>query len=406
MNGGFAAKNLGRIAAIVLLASATGACSAVPDWMDPFGDDSDTTTSDAAPPPDQTADSSTPDLAAIPDKPTTGSTPDSQKQVADSLAADRSQAKYSGDALRGDATTAAPPPAPAAAVDTNMPANADSTKPASDAATNPAPADTPSAPADTTTAAQPAPVATANTATQVGEAETPPPAAAAHAVASSALPPPSSTTTTTTTTTTAMAAPPSGRMPAVPSGSMGRGVPGAQSPVMTDAQLGFQRSSAPPLDASVSEFVPPAILNRYRQTSGGIAVASTGSRASVAPYAGASGAANAIVFFKGDTTILSAAGKMQVRAAAESFRSSGSMGHIRVIGHASAPSSRLTHERGQVLVFEKSQQRANSVAQELIRDGVPADRVLVEAVGDSQPVYGAAPRGDDSNRSAEIFLQS
>ena len=176
---------------------------------------------------------------------------------------------------------------------------------------------------------------------------------------------------------------------------------------MTDAQLGFQRSSAPPLDPSVSEFVPPSILNRYRQTSGGIAVASTGGRSAVAPaYAGASGGANAIVFFKGDTTILSAAGKMQVRAAAESFRSSGGMGHIRVIGHASAPSSRLTHERGQVLMFEKSQQRANSVAQELIRDGVPPDRVLVEAVGDSQPVYGGAPGGGDSNHSAEIFLQS
>jgi outer membrane protein OmpA-like peptidoglycan-associated protein len=174
---------------------------------------------------------------------------------------------------------------------------------------------------------------------------------------------------------------------------------------MTDSQLGFQRSSAPPLDASVSEFVPPAILNRYRQTSGNVAVASTGGRSAVAPYAGASGTANAIVFFKGDTTILSASAKMQVRAAAESFRSSGGMGHIRIIGHASAPSARLSHERGQVSVFEKSQQRANSVAQELIRDGVPADRVLVEAVGDSQPVYGAA-RGGDSNRSAEIFLQS
>jgi outer membrane protein OmpA-like peptidoglycan-associated protein len=177
---------------------------------------------------------------------------------------------------------------------------------------------------------------------------------------------------------------------------------------MTDAQLGFQRSSAPPLDASVAEFVPPSILNRYRQTSGRVALASAAvpGRTMAPSYAGASGTANAIVFFKGDTTILSAAGKKQVRAAAESFRASGGAGHIRIIGHASAPSGRLTHERGQVLVFEKSQQRANSVAQELIRDGVPPDRVLVEAAGDSQPVYGAAPGGGDSNRSAEIFLQS
>jgi outer membrane protein OmpA-like peptidoglycan-associated protein len=63
-------------------------------------------------------------------------------------------------------------------------------------------------------------------------------------------------------------------------------------------------------------------------------------------------------------------------------------------------------ERHLVVIFEKSQQRANSVAQELIRDGVPADKVLVEAVGDSQPVYyESMPKGEDGNRRAEIFLQ-
>ena len=58
------------------------------------------------------------------------------------------------------------------------------------------------------------------------------------------------------------------------------------------------------------------------------------------------------------------------------------------------------------IIFEKSQQRANAVAQELIREGVPADKVLVEAVGDSQPVYyESMPKGEDGNRRAEIFLQ-
>jgi flagellar motor protein MotB len=43
----------------------------------------------------------------------------------------------------------------------------------------------------------------------------------------------------------------------------------------------------------------------------------------------------------------------------------------------------------------------------MIRDGVPANRVLVEAVGDSQPVYyESMPKGEDGNRRAEIFLQS
>jgi len=44
--------------------------------------------------------------------------------------------------------------------------------------------------------------------------------------------------------------------------------------------------------------------------------------------------------------------------------------------------------------------------QELIRDGVPASKVLMEAVGDSQPVYyESMPKGEDGNRRAEIFLQ-
>ena len=39
------------------------------------------------------------------------------------------------------------------------------------------------------------------------------------------------------------------------------------------------------------------------------------------------------------------------------------------------------------MIFEKSQQRANAVAQELIRQGVLADHLQIDAVGDSQPVY-------------------
>ena len=39
------------------------------------------------------------------------------------------------------------------------------------------------------------------------------------------------------------------------------------------------------------------------------------------------------------------------------------------------------------------------MANEIIRDGVPASRVLVEAVGDSQPVfYESMPQGEDGNR--------
>jgi len=38
---------------------------------------------------------------------------------------------------------------------------------------------------------------------------------------------------------------------------------------------------------------------------------------------------------------------------------------------------------------------------------VPGDHVLIEAVGDSEPVYyESMPQGEEGNRRAEIFLQS
>ena len=63
-------------------------------------------------------------------------------------------------------------------------------------------------------------------------------------------------------------------------------------------------------------------------------------------------------------------------------------------------------EKHLMTIFAKSQARANSVAHEIIREGVPASHVLVEAVGDSQPVYyESMPQGEAGNRRAEIFLQ-
>jgi len=63
-------------------------------------------------------------------------------------------------------------------------------------------------------------------------------------------------------------------------------------------------------------------------------------------------------------------------------------------------------EKHLMTIFAKSQARANGVARELIREGVPASHVLVEAVGDSQPVYyESMPQGEAGNRRAEIFIQ-
>jgi outer membrane protein OmpA-like peptidoglycan-associated protein len=77
------------------------------------------------------------------------------------------------------------------------------------------------------------------------------------------------------------------------------------------------------------------------------------------------------------------------------------------VGHASSRTANMPVEKHLEVIFQKSQARANAVAQELIHEGVPAARVLIDAVGDSQPVYyESMPQGEEGNRRAEIFVQS
>jgi outer membrane protein OmpA-like peptidoglycan-associated protein len=210
-----------------------------------------------------------------------------------------------------------------------------------------------------------------------------------------------------------------------------------------DASLGFRPSSAPPLDRSVSQFVAPSIMARYQQTAsisgGSPAVPATGtayasnSRRSrnmgmggpekmsgavvanfdalqggaVAPSVYAAGGTAAIVFFAHDTTVLSGEAKAQVREAARAFMARGGQGYVRVVGHASSGASSLTGERQLVSNFEHSQARATAVARALIAQGVPADKVLVQAVGDDGSGYSVtAPAGEDGGRRADIIFES
>ena len=435
---GGVSKGLVQIAAIVMLGAALSACSTVPGWVDPTtwigGDDSsDTASDDQGLPADQSADadqqtdqgsdqtpdqqiddqggdSSQPGLAAIPDRPAPSSTPQERQQVADSLAADRSRQRYSGEQLRGDSQSTAPPPQQEAP---------QPQQPAQVATATLAPVQT----ASTQTASTPAASAPVQTGTQMAAVASAP----AAKYAPSAPAPVYST---------------SGGEPAVPATSTGIVSAG---PPTTDEQLGFQPSKAPPLDPAVAQFVPPSILARYQQTATvdpGTAIAAPASPA--VPAVGAaeggmggpeamSGAVVAnldaiqsqpagaqesayadlaglppsqVVFFPHDTTVLNAEARRLVRAAADAYRSKGASGYVRVVGHSSSRTANMPLARHLAYNFERSQARATAVAKELIRDGVPAEKVLVEAVGDSQPVYyESMPQGEEGNRRAEIFIQ-
>ena len=390
-----------RLAAVLAFALSTSACSTIDSaYDDVMGPSAPETTADSSGfPPDAAptpTDGTAPDLASVPDKPTGTTTPDDQREVADSLAADRARSNYSSDALRGGTEAAAPPPGAAPEPGTAV---ADNTPP----------------PASTDSSAPP-PAAIDNT---------PPQSAPTTAVA--ALP----------------SAPPPGSQPAVPANG---GIPGSQPMATSDASLGFKPSTAPALDSSISQFVAQPIIARYQQTAanagmathpiaplpGGNGVAAVAPRrggpamggpeamtgsvvanfdainaASPSVYANAGGMPpTAVVMFPGDGTALSAAGRAQVRAAVSAFQQRGGTGFIKVIGHSSSRTGNMPVEKHLVAIFAKSQARAQAVANEIIREGVPASRVLVEAVGDSQPVYyESMPQGEDGNRRAEIFIQ-
>jgi outer membrane protein OmpA-like peptidoglycan-associated protein len=379
-----------RLAVLAMVGFGASACSSIPDWVDPTnwgGGPSDT----------EQAAGETPDLATLPDRPTGTTSATDQQEVSQSLDADRTRAKYSADALRGGTEAEAAPPPPASA-----PSQVAAAQPPAPPPPAPAPAPAVSPDADTVTVPQgnAAPTAAAPPSSAPEAAPLPPaPAPAMEApppAAQSTMPPP----------TAPMASPPPARTQVA-------------SVDPSDAALGFRPSTAPPLDPSVGQFVPAPIISRYQQTSSSrvasvasarsAAVASMG--ASSAPpsvYASATGTQpSSVVYFPGDGTLLNAEGRAQVRATAKAFKQAGGQGYIRVVGHASSRTSNMPVEKHLEVIFDKSQDRANAVAKEMIRDGVPANRVLVEAVGDSQPVYyESMPKGEDGNRRAEIFLQS
>jgi outer membrane protein OmpA-like peptidoglycan-associated protein len=436
------ARPLAMATIVLTLGLGLSGCETMSD-LDPTGLLSD----DSAPLPDTQfptdsaqqaeadANASTPDLAAIPTRPPVSSA-STQADTTQQVAAAGAQAQYSADALRAGTEAAAPPPVASDAAAQKQ-AIAAAAQPRSAALDAP-----PTTNDDVPPTAGPAPTAASQ------PAAAPPPSAAPPVQVASAAPPPSATPQAAppqaapeaapapAPVRSAAIAPPPGAEPAVPMTA------GTRTAMMnpTDAQLGFKPSSAPPLNASISQWVAPPILAHYRQTASIAGTAGTGTPA--VPAVPASGGrrgmggpsmsgdviANldavpgtpagmaasmnggvpptAIIYFTGDGTALPASARAQVRDAVAAFQASGGAGSIKVVGHASSRTANMPVERHLEVIFQKSQARANAVAQALIRAGVPASKVQIEAVGDSQPVYyESMPKGEDGNRRAEIFVQ-
>ena len=77
---------------------------------------------------------------------------------------------------------------------------------------------------------------------------------------------------------------------------------------------------------------------------------------------------------------------------------------VRVVGHASGgDGGRAGNRTGN---FAISQARADAAAAQLAAAGLPADRIVVEAKGDSEPVYRESnATGAAGNRRVDVFMQ-
>lgn len=419
-----------RLTAIAVLAAGAGACSTVSS-LNPWSSDSSTaprdySSVDAQADAAATADNTSyPNVASVPDKPTPNSTAEERQQISDSLVADRGRAQYSADVLRGGTEPAAAPPPPA------PPRDLAAVQPATSPDDSAADSSDDSESADATAEAAP-------------PAPTPQPA-----------PPPRQVTAVSPSVTT-----PASAEPAVPVVRAPGAIPGAQPAIPADAPLAFKPSAAPPLDSSVSQFVPASVIARYEATQAaaasvtmpstatkkvkvtpaappkpattdgdqssistgggsvfvnldamgtGAGVTKTSASAGVlqtAVYRAPGITPAAVVFFPGGGHTVDGKGGLQIRAAADAYKAGGGQGYIRVVGHSSSRTPDMPLADHIAYVFRQSQDRAKAVAQALVKAGVPAQSVIVEAVGDTQPVYyESMPKGEDGNRRVEVFIE-
>lgn len=109
------------------------------------------------------------------------------------------------------------------------------------------------------------------------------------------------------------------------------------------------------------------------------------------------------IYFGHGSANLSESERRDLAEVAQTAMASGAA--IQVVGHASARTAELGLRDHELANFAISLRRAQAVADALIGAGVPADRVWVEALSDTQPeFYEVMPSGEAGNRRVEVVL--
>ncbi|MHA1107776.1 MAG: OmpA family protein [Alphaproteobacteria bacterium] len=336
---------LGGVAALLATLVIVGACTWMPDAVNPVewykgakgwvsGDETD---KEAAAKPMPGADKPFPKLSSVPQRPSAESrrrTAEERERMAQSLVADRDKARYTDEILRQGAIDATkPPPAPARV-----------TPPAQ---VTPRQAIVAPAPPRRTVAPPPA--------RKIARAPAPPP------------PMPAATAT-----------------------------PARRNAAPQFSALSF---GAPPADVVASLGGGPR-ASAFPVRPGAPAIAS----AQPIPGAGFGAGSPVTIRFGVGSARLGPKGRREVRKVYRAYRSRGGM--LRVVGHASSRTRDLDLVRHQMVNFNVSLDRANAVARELIRLGVKSTSISVDAASDSQPIFfEVMPAGEAGNRRAEIHLE-
>jgi flagellar motor protein MotB len=109
------------------------------------------------------------------------------------------------------------------------------------------------------------------------------------------------------------------------------------------------------------------------------------------------------IYFSDGSAKLSRKDRSILQAVSDVFQKMG--GRVRVIGHSSMGAWTFNSSRREAVNFKMSLKRANAVANELIRQGIPSTKVEVVAEGDRAPVFAETSQtGAAHNRRTEIFI--
>lgn len=205
-----------------------------------------------------------------------------------------------------------------------------------------------------------------------------------------------------------------------------KSAPAASAPMQTTADARvepgqFPNSVSPVVQQTYRESLnaPRSYQEAIAQAGGGVSRGGAGLGEPVvisgegvyqpAAYGGAaqSGGAKpaAVIQFRHGSVSLSSKDMSTIRLIADIAKRSNA--RIRIQGHASSRTGQMPVEKHLLANLRISADRADAVADALAREGIPYDRIYVEAKGDNAPIYNEAmPSGEAGNRRAEIFLEN